>query len=222
MIFVPTQSDSPDPATLFDDLRNRCRISRMSTARSASASIHKAGTSLRALAKGLNCSPTLISDLNVAAQAPLPDLILARQGKISTRELVRRAKAAVARNASQAQHALDRARNERAEEVAKAIRDLIARLQWTGGFGESVVTEARFFLVNAEAQQQIPPQPPELCDLPLSQLIARVQPRYKDADVDDTEPCAEWLVKIVLAALPDSLSRHRALNIALDVQCRRR
>jgi hypothetical protein len=51
--------------------------------------------------------------------------------------------------------------------------------------------------------------------------MERVLPRYMDADVDDREPYAEWLVRFVLAALPDSMSRHQALNIALDTQIRR-
>lgn len=178
--------------------------------------IHKAGTSLRALAKVLNRSESLLRHLNKAAQAPVADRMLARQKNISTRELARRGKASIARNASHAQQALELTRNERAEEVAKAICDLINRLRWTAAFGESVVEEARFYLANAEAQRQIPP--PELRDLPLRQLLEQVRPQYKDADVLDVEPYAEWFVKFVAAALPDSTSRHRALSIALAGQ----
>src|SRR5215469_12696062 len=62
--------------------------------------LHKAGTSLRALAKALGRSESLLRNLNLAAQAPVADRILARQGKISTRKLVRRAKQAQALCAS--------------------------------------------------------------------------------------------------------------------------
>lgn len=59
--------------------------------------LHTAGVSLRTLAKALKCSLTLLRQLNVAAEAPKEDLQLARDGKISTRELVRRSKAATHR-----------------------------------------------------------------------------------------------------------------------------
>ncbi len=41
----------------------------------------------------LNCSPSLLTHLLQAGQAPLEDRALARQGVLSTRALVRRAKA---------------------------------------------------------------------------------------------------------------------------------
>ena len=56
--------------------------------------IHQAGTSLRSLAKALTCSPTLLRRLLEVDQAPLEDRLLARQGKISTNELLRRVKTA--------------------------------------------------------------------------------------------------------------------------------
>jgi hypothetical protein len=54
-------------------------------------SIHQDGMSLRALAPQLNCSPSLLSHLLWAAQAPTEDRELARCGEMSTRELARRA-----------------------------------------------------------------------------------------------------------------------------------
>jgi lambda repressor-like predicted transcriptional regulator len=55
--------------------------------------IHQAGTSLRELAKVLNRSESLLRHLLAALQAPPAHRNLARQGKISFNELVRRSKA---------------------------------------------------------------------------------------------------------------------------------
>ena len=65
--------------------------------------IHLADVSLRALARDLNRSPTLLRRLNQAAQTSTLHLIRARTEKISTRELVRRAKAAKDQRAAKQQ-----------------------------------------------------------------------------------------------------------------------
>jgi len=48
-------------------------------------SIYQSGMSLRNLASRLNCSPSLLTHLLQAAQAPIEDQVLARQGELSTR-----------------------------------------------------------------------------------------------------------------------------------------
>ena len=60
--------------------------------------IRQDGTSLRALAKDLDCSPTLLRHLYLAAQAPTLDQSIARYGKISTLELARRGRTEQLRN----------------------------------------------------------------------------------------------------------------------------
>ena len=55
-------------------------------------SIHQSGVSLRALSASLNCSPSLLTHLLQAGQAPPEDRLLAHQGLLSTRGLVRRAR----------------------------------------------------------------------------------------------------------------------------------
>jgi lambda repressor-like predicted transcriptional regulator len=55
--------------------------------------IHQSGMSLRNLASRLNCSPSLLTHLMQAAQAPIEDQVLAGQGALSTRALWRAAKA---------------------------------------------------------------------------------------------------------------------------------
>ena len=46
-----------------------------------------------------------------------------------------------------------------------------------------------------------------------------VQNPHRDA-IEDINLCAESLVSFVIAALPNSISRHRALQLALDMQIR--
>src|ERR1039458_8694604 len=69
--------------------------------------IHQAGVSLRELAKALNCSPSLLGHLLAALQASALDRTLAREGKISTRELARRARATGIRRAARHREALE-------------------------------------------------------------------------------------------------------------------
>jgi integrase len=56
--------------------------------------IQQDGTSIREIARTINCGESLLRRLLLAIQAPVEDRSLARQGKITTNELVRRAKAA--------------------------------------------------------------------------------------------------------------------------------
>jgi lambda repressor-like predicted transcriptional regulator len=180
--------------------------------------IHRAGTSLRALARTLVRSEALMRNLNLAAQAPSLDRILARQGKISIRELVRRAKADLAARRSKARDAAERDRERKSEAVAKAICDLLDRVRWGRTAGEQFLEEARWYLASAEAARKVPQQVPPSAGLPLSQLLERVRPQYMDSDSIDVEMYAEWIVKFVVAALPDSSSRHQALEMALEAQ----
>jgi len=63
--------------------------------RSAAISfIYQSGLNLQRIAALLNCSAALLSRLMQAGQAPQDDQELARAGALSTRALVRRAKAA--------------------------------------------------------------------------------------------------------------------------------
>jgi transposase-like protein len=66
----------------------------------AVGAINQSGISLRKIAKHLNCSDSLLRRLLKSLAAPPEDLSLARQGTISTNELVRRSKAAGIRRSS--------------------------------------------------------------------------------------------------------------------------
>ena len=79
-------ADKTENSASVADLKNKWNQLKDVDRAIAVQNIHKAGTSFRDLAKALNRSPTLLRQLNVAAQAPALDQALARKGKISTRD----------------------------------------------------------------------------------------------------------------------------------------
>jgi hypothetical protein len=56
--------------------------------------------------------------------------------------------------------------------------------------------------------------------LPLDEMLERLWPKDTGDAIEDINLGAESLVSFVIAALPDSISRHRALQLALDKQIR--
>jgi hypothetical protein len=112
--------------------------------------IHEASTSLRGLAKVLNCSESLRRNLNLAAQAPPLDQAIARKGKISTRELVKRAKAAKGLHEKKEPEAPELKWTQLVQKISAAICDWLEREGLSGGYGEQIVEDARWLLVRAE------------------------------------------------------------------------
>ncbi len=76
------------------DLQSRWHNLRDVDRALAVQSLHREGTSLWKLARHLNYSPSLLSRLLQAAQAPAADRARARRGEMSTRALARRASVA--------------------------------------------------------------------------------------------------------------------------------
>jgi hypothetical protein len=185
--------------------------------------LHAAGVSLRALARALDCSLTRMRQLNVAAEASKEDLQLARDGKISTRELVRRSKAAAKRRKTDQEEverkaiALKRAEDARCG--SKLIYDWLEEKGLSGAHGESVVNEARHILAKAELSGTVPK--PTLLSQGLS--IAEIIQRCRHLIPTDPDPkevwlYPDWLARWALEAFPDIVTRHEALGIALGEQ----
>jgi transposase-like protein len=155
--------------------------------------IHQGGTSLRQLAKELKCSPTLLRNLNQAAQAPQLDRLRARQGKISTRELVRQAKVAATLRAERNREARECECVKAAQEGSKLICDWLEKEGIQGVHGESIVDEARRLLATAEEDGKLPPlkAPP---DTPVNKIIQRSRPpaAIRD-DIGSVGWYAAWL-----------------------------
>ena len=208
-------TDKAGNTAAIADLQNKWnRLGDVDRAR-AVHNIHHARTiSLRSLAKALNCSESLLRQLNKAAQAPVWDRIKARKKEISTRELGRRAKKAKALQA-------DKASKENSERVCNAICDFLVQEDWLPQFGEKLIDEARRHLAFAEARQLIPQKPFPPLGLPLMEALKRLWPPPHSDDATDFNIRAECLVNFVVAALPDSMSRHRALELALQREIER-
>jgi transposase-like protein len=182
--------------------------------------IHEAGTSLRTLAKALNCSPSLLRQLNQAAQAPPLDRILARKKKISTRELVRRSKSSKAQQAAKEREVLDAKRTEEAQQGSWTICDWLGKEKLWPSHGEAIINETRMILFEAEQHGTLPQGPPPPPGTPVGEIIRRCRPRPETVETSDVARYAEWLAVWAYYAFPDTVVRDRALNLALDKQIR--
>jgi hypothetical protein len=98
----------------------------------------------------------LLRHLFAALQAPPADRFLARQGKISTNELVRRSKAAGIRRSSMHREAREFERTQAARQGCRTICDWLAAEQISGPYGEQIVDEARRQLAIAEQAGKLP------------------------------------------------------------------
>jgi transposase-like protein len=187
----------------------------------AVAAIRRSGISIRKIARDLKFSPSLLRHLLLALKAPAEDQDLARHGQISTRELVRRAKAASTRRAQRHREvvALER------DEAARKETDLICNwLLQTGLHGPScvmIVDEVRRRLATDEAAGIVPKVSKPL-DLPIHEIIRRRRPDdLKDPTMDTISWHAEWLLRWAFCAFPDEQVRWTALDIALERQWER-
>lgn len=112
--------------------------------------VHQTGTSLRELAKALKRSPSLLRHLIEALGAPPEDQFLARQGKLSTNQLVRRARAAGIGRAAKQREALELERTQASLKGCRAICDWLEHEEISGQFGAQIINEARRTLSIAE------------------------------------------------------------------------
>lgn len=183
--------------------------------------IHQAGTSLRRLAKALGCSATLLRHLHQAAQAPVGDQYLARQGTISTNELVRRAKAAGLRHDARRREAAEPERTEASRVFCKKICDWLVAEGIAGSFGEQMVAEARRQIAVAELTKKLPKRcvPP---DMPFDQIIQRCKPpQAADDEFTSIAWFGTWLALWGYHAFRDDWVRDKAIDLALEQQIRR-
>jgi predicted GNAT family acetyltransferase len=183
--------------------------------------IKRTGVSTREIALQLPVSEALLRHLLQAAQAPTEDQLLARQGKISTNELIRRAKAAKARRAVEQSQALNLKRAEASIKASKTICDWLRSQGVPSNLGQQIVDEARRRLIEAEQNKRFPPGavPP---GTPVAEIIRRSRPpQAKTNDVDQIAWRAFWLAVWVYRAWPDDWVRYRAIEMALEEQLRK-
>jgi transposase-like protein len=183
--------------------------------------IQQDGTRLRELARKLNCNESLLRRLLKAIQAPIEDQLLARQGTISTSELIRRAKAAGDRRTANEHEALDLERTQNALRGSKAICAWLVQERVSGGFGEQILCEAQRLLADAEQTNRFPHGAAPL-DMPVEEIIQKCKPEGPTTDaVDLVARFAFWLALWAYYAITDSNVRYRAFELALNAQFKR-
>jgi len=175
-------------------------------------------TSLRALANQLPCSESHLRNLICAGRAPLTDRILAKSGEISTRELVKRSKAADKIRIATEEEALDRKRTKEAQKWCEMICEWLETKGLFCSQGEVVVDEARRELFQAECTGDLPQGGPAK-DLMIQEIIQRSRPpRPKLDEFSEIAWYGTWLGRWTYFAIADTVVRDRALGLAWHKQ----
>jgi lambda repressor-like predicted transcriptional regulator len=210
-----------NPSSAVADLQSQWHtLHDLDRARAVYA-IHQAGTSLRELAKALNCSDPLLRHLLAALQAPPADRALARQGKISTNELVRRSKAAGICRSSMHREAREFERTQAARQGCRTICNWLATERISKPYGEQIVDEARRQLAMAGMTGKFPKDATPT-DMPTAEIIKRCRPAELKTDaISFIAWLARWLALWTYYAFTDTSVRDTALDLALDTQIRR-
>jgi lambda repressor-like predicted transcriptional regulator len=183
--------------------------------------IHRKGTSLRELARQLNCNESLLRRLLKAIQAPVEDQLLARQGKITTNELIRRANAAQIRRTANEREALELEHAKDAVRGSKGICAWLVQERVSGGFGEQILCEAQRQLAEAEQTNRFP-KGAAPAGMPVEEIIKMCKPGGPTTDaVDLVVRFAYWLALWAYFSITDSNVRYRAFEFALDAQFKR-
>ena len=180
--------------------------------------IHQTGISLRELAKTLKRSPSLLRHLLEALEAPPEDQFLARQGKLTTNELVRRARAAAIDREASKREALERERSEASQKGCKAICDWLASEGISCPSGAQIVNEARRTLAIAEHNKKLPRDaaPPGTS---VSEIIQLCRPAEPNTDATSFVVWfAYWLALWAAYSMTDSWVRYKAIELALEKQ----
>lgn len=212
---------TPIPTTV-EDLRDQWdKLHDLDRAESVKK-IKKPDTSIRRLAELLGHSESNLRNLLKAAKAPAADLELARAGKISTRELVKRAKQAAEAEAQE----IKASQNEWCAREAKKWSTSIClwlqeqNLAWT--HQETILDQTRRELDGAEFRGGLPRLTvPE--GMQLDEIKERTRPKADRWDPNDS--CwrsslslyffVEWLGLWTLAAIRSRTVQDAALADAL-------
>ena len=173
---------------------------------SAVQSIKQSGVSIRKVAARLQFSEALLRHLLQALQAPACDQVLARQGKISTNELVRRAKAG-----------LFPAKHHETRMAADLICDWLLQTNLFGPAREMIVKEVqrKFRMMKEAGLHSTAVAPPGTS---VSRIIKCTEPAPLTDDSIDIAWFAQWLCKWSFFAFPDEDIRDSALDLALQMQ----
>jgi len=180
--------------------------------------IKQSGVSIRKIAAELQVSESLLRHLLHALQAPSSDRVLAKQGEITTNELVRRAKAAGLRRDAHQREAIELERAKAARKAADVICDWLAREHLPGSYGEQIIEAVRREFAKRQLAGGLP-QRPKGIEITTKELIERCRPKRP---IDDNAAFIgwyhEWLCRWSFFAFSDDDIRDTALDLALQKQ----
>ena len=114
------------------------------------------GVSRRSLATALNCSEPLIRRLLLTLEASPQDRALARQGAISTNELVRRVKTTITPREAKQPENLELKRAISARQGARTILEWLAEESFIGPYNKQIIAEAQRILMQGEQPGTLP------------------------------------------------------------------
>jgi lambda repressor-like predicted transcriptional regulator len=213
--------------TTLEDLRARWVSLHDLDRAKAIKGMRDAGNSVRFLAKELGVSEALLRNLLDAAKAPLPDRMLARRGKISTRELVKRQKLWEKAETEKTRASEEQRRTKEAKAWSTRIRRWLQELNLPWEHQWEILDLTRRELDEAEYKGILPR--PVVQRLPLEEIIEQTRPhdsrwspknsRWQPAD--EIYFFVEWLGLWTLAAIQDRIIQDAALGDALSTTQRR-
>jgi transposase-like protein len=183
--------------------------------------IKRSGVSVREIARHLPVSEALLRHLLQALQAQPEDQILARRGKISTNDLIRRAKAARTNREVALREAEERKRVQKSIAGCKAICKWLVSEGLSVPCSEQIIGEARRGLAIAEQNGRLPN-----ITAPAKKSVSKIiqLSRPPEENTDETIYVAWfalWLRSWAFYSMPDSWVRYKAIELALSEQYKR-
>ena len=183
---------------------------------------HKqAGMHVREISRQIGRPDSSLRHLLIALEAPAADIWLARKGKISINELVRRARSEQAQLAASRQKEEEKTREKEAAKAASVINGWLEGTGLNGPSCETIINLVREQLAWHEQNGTLPVRPERLKKAIAEIIQACKPPELNDDRVTFDGWIAAWLSNWVFWAFPDSDLRSNALDIALAFQQKR-
>jgi len=178
--------------------------------------IHKDGTSIRQIANQLHKPDSGLRRLLDALDAPVEDRLLARNGQITTSELVRRSRAAGRARAAKNNEELKLERGRQTLHAADLICKWLVETQMYGPDCKQALDDVKRKLqgiIPAELLPTIQASP----DTPIDQIIEQTKPpAFKEEyKFDIAGWFTEWLYNWTFYAFHDVGVRDNALDLAI-------
>jgi lambda repressor-like predicted transcriptional regulator len=202
--------------TTVEDLRARWATLHDLDRGKAVKRLNESGNSTRSLAKELGCAESSLRNLLAATRAPAVDRLSAKNGRISTRELVRRSKAAANVAAEKARIAEEERRAKESKKWGTLICSWLQEQNLAWAHQENIIQEVQRELMEADISGTLPEvEVPKGVTLDL--IIDRTRPEdTKWEQAIDMYFHVDWLGHWILYAIPDAIVRDAALTYALN------